>query len=256
MTLMTTDNYSERQRIEKLYHDEKYRDEAEEHNARAGNIKRAFTRFWGIISQAREKTILDFGCGTGWLTVALAKRGNRVYSFDISEVLVERARQLAADANVSDRVTIREMAGENLDFPPETFDLVVGSAVLHHTELPVTLSNIKRVLKHSGTAVFLEPLNQNLALSLWRRLTPWRRSATERAFSQQDLETVRTHFPSVRMTYYSLTSIVAIGLLLLMPKSRVVMSVNDRLDDFDEWLLRVWPALGRFSAVVLLEMRK
>ena len=249
-------DYSERQRIEKLYHDEKYRDESVDEGGRAANIKRAFGRFWDLIASAQGQTVLDFGCGTGWLSVALARRGNRVHGFDISGVLVERARRLAAEANVSDRVSFREMAAEHLDFPPDSFDLVVGSAVLHHTDLNVTLPCIKRVLKPTGRAIFVEPLNQNVFLAVWRRLTPWRRSATERAFTKEDLDTVRRYFPGMRMTFYCLTSIFAVGLLMVLPNSGIVHALNDRLDDLDERLVGWFPSLGRFSAVVLLEMRK
>ena len=254
MSTTMTDGYSERQRIEKQYHDDKYRDHAE--SGTAGNIKRAFAGFWSLISQAHNETVLDFGCGSGWMSIALAKLGNRVHSFDISEVLVGRARQAAEAAHVADRITFREMAGEHLDFPSETFDMVVGSAVLHHTDLDAALTSIRRVLKPHGRAIFLEPLNQNPALAAWRRLTPWRRSDTERAFTRADLATVLRFFPSARLTFYCLTSIVTVGLQLAMPNSRVISYLNDRLDDLDERLLAAFPSLGRFSAVVLLDMRK
>jgi SAM-dependent methyltransferase len=44
--------------------------------------------------------LLDLACGQGWLTVPLAQRGFQVTGFDLSAVLLERARQAAEQAGV------------------------------------------------------------------------------------------------------------------------------------------------------------
>jgi len=244
---------TERQQIEKRYHDNKYR----EHGDSAGGARtRAYTRFWGIIGLPKGLTILDFGCGNGWLSVLLADLGNRVYGFDISEVLIGMAQKFAEESKVSDRTVFKEMAAENIDFPPETFDLIVGSSILHHTDLDVTLLRIKNVLKADGTAIFMEPLNQNLLLRLWRLITPWRRTETERALTHEDLERIRRFFPATQFHYYCLTSMFSQGLLIAAPRSRALGIIHDRLEDLDEWLLTALPSMGRFSAVVVLQMRK
>jgi 2-polyprenyl-3-methyl-5-hydroxy-6-metoxy-1,4-benzoquinol methylase len=250
---MTT-NYSERQLIEKAYHDDKYRDTADD--GRSHRTTRADTRFWEVIGKPGNKSILDFGCGAGWLSVQLASLGNHVVGIDISEMLVRHARELAASSNLADRTEFHEMAGEHLDFPADSFDIVVGSAILHHTDLPVTLDRIKHVLKKDGTAIFMEPLNQNLFLQIWRKVTPWRRTVTERAFTREDLERVRQAFPRSRFNFYCLTSMFSVGLLLALPKSRAIAYLNTRLEDFDELIVKAMPFLGRFSAVVIMEMRK
>jgi 2-polyprenyl-3-methyl-5-hydroxy-6-metoxy-1,4-benzoquinol methylase len=250
---MTT-NYSERQLIEKAYHDEKYRQTADD--GRAHHVTRADQRFWDVIGHPTNKTILDFGCGVGWLSVRLAKAGNHVHGIDISESEIEHARELAATSQVSDRTAFHEMAGEHLDFPADSFDMIVGSSILHHTDLDVTLGRIRHVLKPDGTAIFLEPLNQNLFLQVWRKLTPWRRTPTERAFTKEDLESVRKVFPRARFSFYCFTSMFTIGLLLAAPKSRFMALANRRLEDFDEMIVKAFPSLGRFSAVVIMEMRK
>ena len=249
-----TNTYSERQRIEKQYHDDKYREYAEA--ATAERVSTPHRRLWELAGEPHNLTILDFGCGDGWLSVHLAKLGNTVYGFDISEVLVERAKQFAKTSNVSEKTCFTEMAAENLDFPNESFDMIIGSSILHHTDLEVTLGRIKQVLKADGMAIFLEPLNQNVALRIWRLLTPWRRSKTERALTEEDLASIRTFFPSSRFTYYCLASMFTEGLLLLRPKSRIGGFMNDWFERLDERLLRALPELSRFSAVVIMEMRK
>jgi SAM-dependent methyltransferase len=252
---MTTMDYRERLQIEKRYHDEKYREHAFDPTTR-GRVARASRAFWAAVGEPTGLTILDFGCGNGWLSIQMATRGNRVHGFDISAPLIERAQRSAASAGVADRAMFHEMAAEDLDFPAESFDMVIGTSILHHTDLEITLSKIRKVLKADGTAIFLEPLNQNVLLKTWRLLTPWRRTATERAFTRDDLACVRRLFPATRFTFYSLTAILTAGLLLLRPASRVLELANERLEDLDEHLLRALPSLGRFSAVVVMEMRK
>jgi hypothetical protein len=115
---------------------------------------------------------------------------------------------------------------------------------------------VQIVLKPTRTAIFLEPLNQSVFLRAWRLATPWRRSRTERALSKGDLDLVRRLFPSTRFNFYCFASMFTEGLMLALPRNATLGAINRRFEDFDEFLLNRFPAIGRFSAVVVLEMRK
>jgi SAM-dependent methyltransferase len=58
--------------------------------------------------------VLELNCGTGIDAVHLAARGIRVLACDISPRMVELARRLASDANVSHRVEFRVLKNENI----------------------------------------------------------------------------------------------------------------------------------------------
>ncbi len=45
----------------------------------------------------------DLGCGQGTVAVWLARRGMRVWGYDVSEVAIDRARDLARRSGISDR---------------------------------------------------------------------------------------------------------------------------------------------------------
>ena len=98
-------------------------------------------------------------------------------------------------------------------------------------------------------------MNENLALKVWRMLTPWRRTPTERALTAADLNLIRKLFPSSRFKFFYLTSIATQGLLLWRPGSRSVRWLNAKLEKLDDWLLELWPWMGKYAAVVALEMR-
>ena len=76
-------------------------------------------------------TALDYGCGTGLLTLALAPRVRRVVAVDSStgmlEVLAQKARA-AGVANVEP--LLADFSKDPL--PPGPFDLVASAMTLHH----------------------------------------------------------------------------------------------------------------------------
>ena len=93
-------------------------------------------------------TVLDVGCGTGVpVARALTAAGHRVTGVDISEVQIERARELVPQAEFirADATTVA--------FPPQTFDAVVSLYALIHIPLdeqPVLLDRIAGWLRPGG----------------------------------------------------------------------------------------------------------
>lgn len=73
------------------------------------------------------ETIFDGGAGCGRFSILLAKQGLKVTHFDISEPMIEKAKELAAAAGVLDRITFVRGALEDLSaFPDGAFDLVLS----------------------------------------------------------------------------------------------------------------------------------
>jgi SAM-dependent methyltransferase len=92
--------------------------------------------------------VLDIGCGCG-IPVArqLAAAGHQVTGVDVSDVQIERARQLVPGA-----VFLRADATD-VDFPPGSFDAVVCLYALIHLPLdrqPPLLRSIARWLRPGG----------------------------------------------------------------------------------------------------------
>ncbi len=111
--------------------------------------------------------VLDFGCGRGWATIALAKKAESVKGFDISEKSVELVRK-RLDYNGLSNAEVQAADGEVLPYENEEFDYVFGNAILHHLQLDKCLPEIARVLKPGGRAAFCEPLRHNPVINLLR----------------------------------------------------------------------------------------
>ena len=101
------------------------------------------------INLLSNKEILDFGGGTGLLTLPLAKQAKSVTLVDISEKMLEQARLKAEQQDIKN---IQFLEQDLLANPLEQeFDLIVVCRVLHHMpDLDVALSLFHQHLKEDG----------------------------------------------------------------------------------------------------------
>ena len=146
-------------------------------------------RLYGTIDRftadLRGKTILDYGCGRGEMSMKyLANGAERVAAIDISEVYVEDLRQRAQAAGFEgERCDFRAMDAHKLDFPDASFDFVIGYGILHHLDPAVAFKEIHRVLKPDGRVLLQEPLADNPLLKIFRKVTPNARTEDEAPFT-------------------------------------------------------------------------
>jgi ArsR family transcriptional regulator len=100
--------------------------------------------------------VADFGCGTGVLSVAIARWASRVWAIDQSQAALTQARERAAREGRSNITFLREDL-HRLSLPTGERDLVVISQSLHHVESPpAVLAEAARILKPGGKLVLLE----------------------------------------------------------------------------------------------------
>jgi len=112
-----------------------------------GNVAKMFS---GI--EARGKRVLDIGCGIGGPAFEVATTfGADVVGIDLEAPLIERARAAAARKGLSDRCTFSTVEAGPLDFPDQSFDIVMTSGVITQIEDKARiLSECYRVLRPGG----------------------------------------------------------------------------------------------------------
>jgi phosphatidylethanolamine/phosphatidyl-N-methylethanolamine N-methyltransferase len=106
--------------------------------------------------QAAERIggrILEVGVGTG-LSLPSYGRGNRVVGIDISEPMLEKARERVSRLGLSQVESILVGDAENLDFADESFDVLVAQYVVTAIPNPEkALDEFIRVTRPGGEIV-------------------------------------------------------------------------------------------------------
>jgi ubiquinone/menaquinone biosynthesis C-methylase UbiE len=102
----------------------------------------------------RDKRVLVVGCGFGDDALRLAKLGAKVSAFDLSPDSLEIAKALASREGLD--ILFEEMPAEKLLYENDTFDYIVSRDILHHVDIPKTMSEIVRVAKPGAIFVVNE----------------------------------------------------------------------------------------------------
>jgi SAM-dependent methyltransferase len=196
------------------------------------------------------KTVLEYGCGPGSAAFFLAERGATVTGIDISEVAIRQAKE-QGDRISSPGVTFRTMDAEALEFADDSFDIVCGTGILHHLDVERAFSEIARVLRPAGSAVFIEPLGHNPLINRFRKSTPHLRTRDEHPLLIKDVRCAERFFKCVRFRPYGLLTQATIP-FRTVPGFRAMLTI---LEALDAGLFKVLPVTRKLAwqAVIVLE---
>jgi 2-polyprenyl-6-hydroxyphenyl methylase/3-demethylubiquinone-9 3-methyltransferase len=117
------------------------------------NLVPARLAFFDRLTSWDGRTVLDLGCGGGFMSEALAARGAEVTGVDLSRGAIAIARRHAASGGLAIRYLVA--SGEDLPLPDASVDCVVCVDVLEHVRsLDRVLDEIRRVLRPGGVFLF------------------------------------------------------------------------------------------------------
>jgi SAM-dependent methyltransferase len=240
--------------VDRYERERQFHDATFKHGSRKGVAKyyaadRASRRFYHARLGATPagSRVLEYGCGRGSAAFALARRGLAVTGIDLSSEGISHARELADRDRL--KIDFEVMNAEHLYFDDSSFDLVCGSAILHHLDLETAYGEIARVLSPGGRGIFVEPLGHNPVINLYRRATPGLRTVDEHPLRVEEIRSATDHFASVRATFFSLATLAAVPLRSTPVFERALAA----LEAVDRLLFRV-PVLRHAGWQVVIEL--
>lgn len=126
-------------------------------------------RIISLLKKNNVKSVVDFGCGNGRLSIPLLQAGFHVAAVDISEESLGRLVSVAKKLHCDSHLTV----GEGV--PGGQFDAVVGSDILHHVSIGEEMKKMRGALREGGIIVFSEPNFFNISWILFITLfLDWR----------------------------------------------------------------------------------
>ena len=125
---------------------------------------------WILKRLRTSSTVLDVGCGAGFLSNELALAGHKVTGIDLSESSLVVAHRY----DKTQTVTYTVANAFELPFPDESFDVLCAMDFLEHVEDPAkVIKEFSRVLKPGGK-FFFHTFNRNfIAWLIIIKLVEW-----------------------------------------------------------------------------------
>jgi phosphatidylethanolamine/phosphatidyl-N-methylethanolamine N-methyltransferase len=121
--------------------------------------------FGGVFSKGRDAAIqatnkiggrvLEVGVGTG-ISLPLYAPNVRIFGTDISEAMLKKAEQRVAQSRLKNIEGLAVMDAENLEFPDNSFDVVMAQYVVTAVPNPeAALDEFARVVRPGGELIIL-----------------------------------------------------------------------------------------------------
>ncbi len=130
-----------------------------------------------FVSDFSPRTVLDFGCGVGRITLPLAEMCDRVIGVDISSTMVAEAVKNANSKNVKNVEFIQSADG--IAESKERFDLVHSFIVIQHIDPKIgygVFENLVKKVKENGIGILHvtyynpSPIKSKIALQIYKKL--------------------------------------------------------------------------------------
>jgi ABC-2 type transport system ATP-binding protein len=98
--------------------------------------------------------VIEFGCGTGFFTQAIANNADHVTATDLSEQMLDKTKKKLKNFK---NISIQKADCENCNFPSSKFDTVFMANVIHFINNPdKALLESYRILKKGGLIILVD----------------------------------------------------------------------------------------------------
>ncbi len=123
---------------------------------RAGIARAAAAAIAGTLPLRPDMQALEYGCGTGLISVLLADRLSRIVAADVADQMLAVLEQKRRAAGL-DHIETRRLDLTVDPLPTERFDLIFSSMTLHHIpDVPALLGRLVGFLRPGGWVALVD----------------------------------------------------------------------------------------------------
>jgi ubiquinone/menaquinone biosynthesis C-methylase UbiE len=116
-------------------------------------------------------SVLDFGCGNMYTAAELLKLSPSLKITGIDPVSDQNLNKSILQKG---KLEFVQLTTREIPFPDNSFDIVVALATMHHTDNPeYYLSELKRVVKPTGSIILIEEMYIHLLDKVWISAQDW-----------------------------------------------------------------------------------
>lgn len=160
-----------------------------------------FNEVMRALDPRKGEKILDLGCGIGYYTREIIKKGSKVTSVEYSEQYLKQAKNL----NKKNNSLFIVASATNLPFKSDSFDKVLFTEVIEHIpEYEKAIKEVRRVLKNEGVAVVTTPFKyspMNIGYYLKRFIRKYGFNEHVHEFTRGELEKLLSKYFSIKNFY-------------------------------------------------------
>ena len=131
--------------------------------------QRRFSTIERLANGLDKKRILDIGCGYGFRTIGIAKKGVKsITGIDLDQERIYEANDYARKMSIHN-VEFQVMNAESMEFKSESFNVVMADEMIHHAEnLPAVIAEMYRVTRKDGVTIISDHNKWSLASEIIR----------------------------------------------------------------------------------------
>jgi ubiquinone/menaquinone biosynthesis C-methylase UbiE len=186
-----------------------------------------------VQKKAKDKKILDYGCGTGVHLTWLAETGSRAIGIDLSLNSLKLAQEKINRNNFQEKAEALLMDCEKLDFSDNSFNVIFDGGTFSSLDLSLVFPELVRVLKPDGSIIGIETFGHNPLTNLKRTVNKIRGKRTgwaaDHIFKAKDLIEAKKHFNQVKVYYFHLISWLAFPFINL-PAGKILLKILEFID--------------------------
>lgn len=115
-----------------------------------------------VLSFSPDSVVLDYGCGTGNVSLSIASDVNHLYACDFSSGMLEVVEKKAGELQTSNIETVLVDDGFGNHFADNSIDIIFSTMVFHHVEdLDSVMSCFASFLKKGGMLAIVDLVEED-----------------------------------------------------------------------------------------------